>query len=313
MHEIASGDGALGAYGVRSSVTISEGELSWPPSTWVRNQAPSILGDAEEDLAECIAVWQESASKDGDSHRAAVGINHASPVASIPSLAGLDGLGPLVSVNVGGNVYRTTAGTLRKVPFFDSLLRHAGDGAIGTTLDEQGHYFVDRSGEFFGYVLEYIRCGHWLLHDRADDPVFVNALRAEAEFYGLDPVRDRLPVATITEYVTVWQFRDDTSMYVDCLEQTIREDPFHQGLFRLCKYSGGLPLDQQTCTRRFKATTHCPQSAIAYFAMRGFRLQHIIQGVMISHTTSADGQTKAGSGVQYMLSRPMPPNSLAPT
>ena len=61
--------------------------------------------------------------------------------------------------------------------------------------------------------------------------------------------------------VSVWQHRDDTSIYVDCQEQTIREDHTgknwailtstnhcfrlqdqdHQGLFRLCKYFGGLP------------------------------------------------------------------------
>lgn len=38
---------------------------------------------------------------------------------------------------------------------------------------------------------------------------------------------------------------------MDCLEETIRQDRDHQGLFRLCKYFGGLPLDQQTGTKRF--------------------------------------------------------------
>merc|ERR1712006_75503 len=105
------------------------------------------------------------------------------------------------------------------------------------------------------------------------------------------------------EYVTVWQFQDDVSWYVDCLEQTIREDSNYSGLFRLCKYSGGLPLDDQTRTKRFKATTHNAQSVIAYFAMRGFILSHVIEGSMISHTTSADGQNRSGPGVQYILSR----------
>merc|ERR1711879_495765 len=133
---------------------------------------------------------------------------------------------------------------------------------------------------------------------------FVSALRDEATFYGLDAVnQDCAPVPRIAEYVTVWQFSDDTSLYVDCFEQTIREDPDHQGLFRLCKYSGGLPLDQQTVTRRFKATSHSIQSVIAYFAMRGFSLQHVLEGSMITHTTSADGQSRSGQGTQYVLSR----------
>jgi len=214
-----------------------------------------------------------------------------------------DSFGPVLSINVGGEIFRTTVATLRKAPFFDSMLKHAEKGVIGSTVDGGGRFFVDRPGELFGYVLEFLRSGHWVLHDRARDLEFIHVLREEARFYGLEAGRDRLPVPRISEYVTVWQFREDTSLYVDCLEQTIREDPDHQGLFRLCKYSGGLPLDQQTCTKRFKATSHSLQSVTAYFAMRGFSLEHIVEGSMITHTTSADGQTRSGYGVQYIFSR----------
>jgi len=206
-------------------------------------------------------------------------------------------------VNAGGSTYRTTASTLRKAPFFDSMLRYTEEGTLTTTLDDNGSIFIDRSGDLFGYILEYLRSGHWVLRDRAGDHQFVSALRDEANFYGLDPDRDCTPLPRIAEYVTVWQFQNDTSLYVDCLEQTIREDPDHQGLFRLCKYSGGLPLDQQTCTKRFKATSHSLQSVIAYFAMRGFNLQHVVEGSMITHTTSADGQSRSGNGTQYLFSR----------
>lgn len=174
---------------------------------------------------------------------------------------------------------------------------------MGTTVDDSGRFFVDRPSSLFGYILEYLRSGNWILRDKAGDHEFMDALREEAAFYGLDSVADQLLLPRISEYVTVWQFRDDTSLYVDSHEQTIREDPDHQGLFRLCKYSGGLPLDQQTSTKRFKATSHSVQSIIAYFAMRGFRLQHVVEGSMITHTTSVDGQSRSGPGVQYILSR----------
>jgi len=201
--------------------------------------------------------------------------------------------GPVLSVDVGGVVFRTTASTLRRAPFFAAVLDR----------DEGSAMFVDRSGDLFGYILEYLRCGHWLLKDRDKDQDFVNALRDEATFYGLDTMTDYAPVSKISEFVTVWQFQNDTSLYVDCFEQTIREDPNHQGLFRLCKYTGGLPLDQQTCTKRFKATSHSLQSVIAYFALRGCTLQQVIQNSMLTHTTSADGQTRSGFGTQYILSR----------
>lgn len=277
--------------------------------------------DLEEDLAECIAAWQEKGHSNldqPDGRRPQVPVSPLSRSRALsqatcrqgnledhfPSFANQqEPYGPVLSVNIGGVVFRTTDKTLRKAPFFDLMLRHAEEKAIGTTVDEDGLLFVDRSGDLFNYILEYLRSGHWVLRDRAGDLEFVDALREEAGFYGLTPSRDRLPLPRISEYVTVWQFRDDTSLYVDCLEQTIREDPDNQGLFRLCKYSGGLPLDQQTCTKRFKATSHNVQSVIAYFAMRGFNLQHVIEGSMITHTFSADGQSRSGHGTQYVLSR----------
>jgi hypothetical protein len=261
--------------------------------------------DWEEDLADCIAAWQESGRS--QDFRGPSSPFRARPaereVLTTPSVGPHDLCGPVVSVNVGGKVFRTTAATLRKAPFFELLLRHAEEGGMSTTFDDSGRFFVDRSPDLFIYIIEYLRSGHWLLRDKAIDMDFVNALRQEASFYGMDPLRDRMPLPRIWEYVTVWQFRDDTSLYVDCLEQTIRDDPDHQGLFRLCKYSGGLPLDQQTCTKRFRATSHSVQSVIAYFAMCGFSLQHVVEDSMLTHTTSADGQSRSGQGTQYVLSR----------
>jgi len=273
--------------------------------------------DLEEDLEECIAAWQDSNRQQPADGTTQCGQGpYYSPLlygasrsrgssALAPELPSgtVEQMGPVISVNIGGTVFNTTATTLRKAPFFDAVLRHAEEGSLGATVDDDGRLFVDRTGELFGYVLGYLRSGHWLLRDRANDLDFVDALREEARFYGIDAVKDRLPMPRISEYVTLWQFCQDTSLYVDCLEQTIREDPDHQGLFRLCKYSGGLPLDQHTCTQRFKATSHSVQSVVAYFANRGFSLQHVTEGAMITHTTSADGQSRSGHGTQYVLSR----------
>lgn len=266
----------------------------------------SNAADLEEDLAECIAAWKFSKPHDGSPPRLKSFNSTFNSTREAAARQAQEPFAPIISVNVGGRVFRTTASTLRKAKFFDSLIKYAEDGAMGATVDDNGRYFVDRSSELFVYILDYLRSGNWVLRDKAGDLEFVDALREEAAFYGLDPELDRFPMPRISEYVTVWQFRDDTSLYVDSHEQTIREDPDHQGLFRLCKYSGGLPLDQQTCTKRFKATSHRVQSVIAYFAMRGFKLQHVIEGSMITHTTSVDGQSRSGHGVQYILSRLAP-------
>mmetsp|Transcript_23272 Transcript_23272/g.51081 ORF Transcript_23272/g.51081 Transcript_23272/m.51081 type:complete len:341 (-) Transcript_23272:184-1206(-) len=289
------------------------------------NSWQAFLGekDIEEDLTECIAAWQEghasvsvdySLARGIGRHRNELGSSMGSVGGPASSSSTFKRPGPVITLNVGGRIFRTTESTLRKAPFFESMLRHSEEGSIGTTRDPDGHPFVDRCGDLFPYVLEYLRCGHWLLGERQNDMEFVTILRAEAEFFGLDGSGDAvLPWCRVSEYVMVWQFRDDTSLYVDCLESTVREDPDHQGLFRLCKYSGGLPLDQQTSSKRFKATTHSIQAVLSYFATRGFNLQNMLPNAMITHTTSADGQGRTGVGTQYILSRSAPLVSLQPT
>lgn len=171
---------------------------------------------------------------------------------------------------------------------------------MGMTLDTEGRFFIDRSGDLFKYVLTYLRTGQWPADKTMEDQCFIENLTAEAIFYGLDQEEDA-PRLRIPEYVTIWQFREDTALYVDCLEQTLRDDPDHQGLFRLCKYFGGMPLDAKTNTKRFKASTHGVQSVLAYFAARGWVLKHVVEGSMITHTTSAEGHHRTGHGVQYIL------------
>lgn len=170
------------------------------------------------------------------------------------------------------------------------------------TVDERGRFFVDRSSELFRFILDYLRTSHWTLKDRSNDLEFIESLRDEAGFYGLD-VASQLPIPPICEYVTIWQFREDIAIYVDCLEQTLRDDPDHQGSFRLCKYFGSLPLDAKTSTKRFKASSHSLQAVLAYFAMRGWALKNVVDGSMITHTTSADGQSRNGLGIQYILEK----------
>jgi len=256
----------------------------------------TLDSDEEEDLAENAAAWKEIWRR-----RTTIGGLENRSVGRAPSTGPEQG--PLVRVNVGGTIFNTTEETLKKAPFFDSMLRHVQDGLLGVPLDERGHIFIDRPPELFGTILAFLRSGRWSLHHSRDDVEFIGALRQEASFYGLDDVRDQFPLPLISEYVTLWQFHDDMSLYVDCMEQTIREDPDHQGLFRLCKYSGSLPLDQQTCTKRFKATSQSVQSVVAYFAMRGFVLQKCLEGSIITHTTSADGVGRIGLGTQHILAR----------
>lgn len=61
---------------------------------------------------------------------------------------------------------------------------------------------MDPSGFLLRYALEYLRAGFWLLGEKACDLEFVDAVRSEANFYGLEG-EQQLPVPRITEYVLV--------------------------------------------------------------------------------------------------------------
>lgn len=289
----------------------------------------AIWSEEDEDLAECIAAWQESSgkipdlmrilpSRTGSRNGMVKGQISPSRTASVsppplprPHCPSAESASPppvprphcpsseVLSINVGGTLFTTTAATLRKSRLLEELLvQHTA--TWGKCSDE---FFVDRPAELFQYILNFMRTGRWLLFERSSDVEFVETLREEVTFYEIvGPFHP--PAPQVTEHATIWQFRDEPNLYVDCCEQTIREDPAHQGLFRLCKHFGGLPLDQVANTKRFKLASHSLQSGLAYFAMKGFRLDKVVESSTIIHVTSAAGQTRCGHGTQYILARP---------
>jgi N-acetylneuraminic acid mutarotase len=62
-----------------------------------------------------------------------------------------------VELNIGGYRYQTSVQTLRRVPhtFFDAYF----SGRYAQDVCDDGSIFVDRDGEHFGHVLEYMRDG----------------------------------------------------------------------------------------------------------------------------------------------------------
>lgn len=83
----------------------------------------------------------------------------------------------IIKLNVGGTKFVTSASTLTRISgsFFSQLL----EGSLPSTLDDEGYYFIDRDGQYFGIILNYLRT----------DEVFVpsstpiGALMMEADFY----------------------------------------------------------------------------------------------------------------------------------
>ncbi|CAH1232510.1 KCTD21 [Branchiostoma lanceolatum] len=84
----------------------------------------------------------------------------------------------IVTLDVGGHVYRTTITTLTRYP--DSMLGAMFSGDLGTLQDDQGRYFIDRDGTLFRHVLNFLRTSQLVL---PEDFKELPLLEMEADFY----------------------------------------------------------------------------------------------------------------------------------
>ncbi|XP_070536084.1 BTB/POZ domain-containing protein KCTD6-like isoform X1 [Ptychodera flava] len=84
----------------------------------------------------------------------------------------------VVNLNVGGHVYTTTLATLCMYP--DSMLGAMFSGRIPTQKDSRGNYFIDRDGELFRYILNFVRSSRLGLPAGFQD---WDALTIEADFF----------------------------------------------------------------------------------------------------------------------------------
>nr|XP_054770377.1 BTB/POZ domain-containing protein KCTD6-like [Lytechinus pictus] len=92
-----------------------------------------------------------------------------------------------VGLNVGGKVYQTSQTTLTRDPnsFFALLL----DGRVPSAKDDQGRYIIDRDGELFRHVLNYLRLQKLVLPDGYNEQ---ELLLHEADFFQLDSMKREL-------------------------------------------------------------------------------------------------------------------------
>ncbi|XP_078688086.1 uncharacterized protein LOC144920086 [Branchiostoma floridae x Branchiostoma belcheri] len=96
-------------------------------------------------------------------------------------------MSPPVTLNVGGHIYTTSLSTLTSYP--DSMLGAMFSGDLPTGRDDQGRYFIDRDGELFRFVLNFLRTTELLL---PDDFKEISQLKKEADFYQIQPLIEAL-------------------------------------------------------------------------------------------------------------------------
>ncbi|KAK7099082.1 BTB/POZ domain-containing protein kctd15-like [Littorina saxatilis] len=88
-----------------------------------------------------------------------------------------------VTLNVGGVLHTTTTFTLRKYP--DSMLGAMMSGKLPTTVDPQGNIFLDRDGNVFRHILNFLRTSALCI---PTDFIEMDLLHAEADYYQIEPL-----------------------------------------------------------------------------------------------------------------------------
>ncbi|XP_077307492.1 BTB/POZ domain-containing protein KCTD14 [Lithobates pipiens] len=95
----------------------------------------------------------------------------------------LQTMSPIVQLNIGGDLYTTTLGTLKK--YQGSKLFEMFNGQPKLRTDAEGRYFIDRDGKYFKYILEYLRNG------QVPNQCILEVYK-EALFYEIEPLAKKL-------------------------------------------------------------------------------------------------------------------------
>ncbi|XP_052092342.1 BTB/POZ domain-containing protein KCTD14-like [Mytilus californianus] len=91
----------------------------------------------------------------------------------------------VVKLNVGGRHFETRLETLRKYP--ESMLGAMFSGRYELDVTDDGQYFIDRNGDYFEHILEFLRDSTYL-----PPKDFLSAVFREADYFALVELRDKI-------------------------------------------------------------------------------------------------------------------------
>lgn len=104
--------------------------------------------------------------------------NHKS-ITGIPCVAAASRYTAPVHIDVGGTIYTSSLETLTKYP--DSRLAKLFNGTIPIVLDSlKQHYFIDRDGDMFRHILNFMRNSKLLIPENFAD---IDLLLEEARYF----------------------------------------------------------------------------------------------------------------------------------
>ena len=93
----------------------------------------------------------------------------------------------VVNLNIGGVVHTTSLATIQKFP--DSMIGRMFSGKFKIPVDKNGYIVIDRDGELFRFILNYMRCGQLNLPLEFKE---IDQLVVEVDFYQINPLLQEL-------------------------------------------------------------------------------------------------------------------------
>uniref|UniRef100_UPI003AAD1444 uncharacterized protein n=1 Tax=Centroberyx gerrardi TaxID=166262 RepID=UPI003AAD1444 len=138
----------------------------------------------------CFVSQDSRGSNSSMNSQPLVSVSPVSPLGSagIPTPAQLTKTNAPVHIDVGGHMYTSSLATLTKYP--ESRIGRLFDGTEPIVLDSlKQHYFIDRDGPMFRYILNFLRTAKLLI---PDDFKEYSLLYEEARFFQLAPLQAEL-------------------------------------------------------------------------------------------------------------------------
>ncbi|KAM9753133.1 BTB/POZ domain-containing protein kctd15-like [Menidia menidia] len=241
------------------------------------------------------------------------------PPRGIPAPAQLTKANAPVHIDVGGHMYTSSLATLTRFP--ESRIGRLFLGAEPIVLDSlKQHYFIDRDGDVFRYVLSFLRtCRLLLPEDFQDFP----QLYEEARFYQLTPMvleleRWRARRAPPGQCLVLRVTPDLGERLALSGEKVLIEEVFPEtGDVMFSSVNAGWNLDP-THVIRFPLNGYCRLNSVQVLErlfQRGFAVTASCGGGVESTQFSEYVLTRPGSGsdpARFCWTRPTSPGRVKP-
>ena len=143
------------------------------------------------DLEEKKKLRMEAINKELDEEKKRIANTHA--------------FGPMVKLDVGGQLFTTATATLTRFP--DTMLGAMFSGRHALTQDRNGAYCIDRDGRHFHEILNFLRGSTASTQQQIEGrlgPAALNELKVEADFYGVKDLMFPMTILLVTGATGVW-------------------------------------------------------------------------------------------------------------